>query len=171
MARPTQHLAEGRGRLRSGGISLKSRRVPRPFSVWKTEWLLPEQQEGQSSPGRPADIRSVRESAACRAEPQSGPMSRSDTVHKRVTLGLPWPSVGHGTRRATARSASPRRAFFPQIHSRAQVLPRAGDAGVPGGPLTAQLRPRLVLSFCRAFSGPARTQRAGTWRRAQLGKG
>lgn len=24
--------------------------VPRPFSVWKTEWLLPEQHEGQSSP-------------------------------------------------------------------------------------------------------------------------
>lgn len=46
------------------------------------------QQHHQSSPaGLPANIRFANGLAGHCDEPRSGPTSRSDTVHKRVTLG------------------------------------------------------------------------------------
>ena len=41
----------------------------------------------------PANIRFANGLVGRCDEPQSGPTSRSDTVHELVTLGLPWPSV------------------------------------------------------------------------------
>lgn len=69
--------------------------MSRPLSVWKTNdcWVS-SIREGQSAPpGLPADIRFANGFAERPEELQSGPTSRSDTVHKLVTLGFPRPSV------------------------------------------------------------------------------